>query len=94
MASTWLLRSCMCARGARLAELKRQQAIASGIKGIGGAFTTLMQDEDIAPLFKKQGTEEDPFSKSIKAVSDNYGVQDMGDGINPITGEVMVDYFK
>lgn len=61
---------------ARLAELRRQQAIASGVKGIGGAFTTLMQDEDIAPLFKKQGTEEDPFSKALKE----------GMGLSSITG--------
>jgi hypothetical protein len=62
---------------ARLAELRRQQAITSGVKGIGGAFATLMQDEDIAPLFKKQGTEEDPFSKALKG----------GLGLSSITDE-------
>ncbi len=61
-------------KAARLAELKRQQAIVSGIKGIGGAFTTLMSDEDIAPLFKKQGTEEDPLSKAINNVGDTYSI--------------------
>ena len=55
-------------KAARLAELKRQQAISSGIRGIGNVFTTLMQDEEIAPLFKKQGTEEDPLSKVLKDV--------------------------
>jgi len=87
-------------KAARLAELKRQQAISSGIKGISGAFTTLMQDEDIAPLFKKQGTEDDPFSKVLEdaasealkgvALSSITGVGSevlKGLGLSSITGE-------
>ena len=47
-----------------------------------------MQDEDIAPLFKQQGTEEDPLSKALKGVGDDYGKRVE---IDQITGEPYIE---
>ena len=46
-------------------------------------YTTLMADEDIAPLFKKQEDGEDPLGTSINNIIDIYGREQ---GVDPFTG--------